>query len=125
MSWMESLYKTYEACNSIDDTMTPPFHMRNNTHIEIILNGDGEFMDASREELKNTVIPCTEKSEAARTMNPPAHPLCDKIQFVAQDYEGDKTSYFNKYHELLARWAGSEYSHPMVKAIFTTSKRVH
>lgn len=118
MSWIEELFNTYENCSTLDELMTPPFHMRNNTHIEIILDGDGNFIDANLEDLKNTVIPCTEKSEAARTMNPPSHPLCDKIQFIAKDYNGPKTSYHNKYIELLGIWANSEHTHPMVKAIY-------
>jgi CRISPR-associated protein Csd1 len=118
MSWIEELYKTYDYCINVDDSPTPPYHMKNNTHIEIRIDGNGNFISAKLEELKNTVIPCTEKSEAARTMNPPSHPLCDKIQFVAGHYVGSKTSYFNKYIELLGQWSESEFSHPMVNAIY-------
>lgn len=123
MSWIESLYKTYEACSELDEALTPPYHMRNNTHIEITIDGQGKFVDATLEELKNTIIPCTEKSEAARTMNPPSHPLCDKIQFVAGDYKGAKPSYFKKYIELLGRWAEADLSHPMVDAIYKYIQR--
>ena len=119
MSWIEELYRTYEYCSNVDEGPTPPYHMKNNTHIEIRIDGNGNFIGAKLDELKNTVIPCTEKSEAARTMNPPSHPLCDKIQFVAGDYKGSKTSYFNKYNELLGQWSESEFSHPMVNAIYT------
>lgn len=118
MSWIEELYRTYENCKDFDELMTPPFHMLNNTHIEIIISGNGDFIDANREELKNTIIPCTEKSEAARTMNPPSHPLCDKIQFIAEDYKGVKASYFPKYKELIGQWAYSEFNHPMVRAVY-------
>jgi CRISPR-associated protein Csd1 len=123
MSWIEALYKTYEACLDLDNALTPPYHMRNNTHIEIRLDGQGNFIDGKLEELKNTVIPCTEKSEAARTMNPPSHPLCDKIQFVGGDYIGAKPSYFNKYLVLLGRWAESDFSHPMVTSIYKYIKK--
>ncbi|MBN2610484.1 MAG: type I-C CRISPR-associated protein Cas8c/Csd1 [Bacteroidales bacterium] len=124
MSWIEELYRTYDYCSNVDDGPTPPYHMRNNTHIEIRIDGNGNFIGAKLDKLKNTIIPCTEKSEAARTMNPPAHPLCDKIQFVAGDYKGSKTSYFDKYIQILEQWSESEFSHPMVKAIYTyTQKR--
>ncbi|HQG76277.1 MAG TPA: type I-C CRISPR-associated protein Cas8c/Csd1 [Bacteroidales bacterium] len=119
MSWIQELYRTYDNCVDIDEQLTPPYHMRNNTQIEVRIDGNGSFLGAKFEELKNTIIPCTEKSEAARTMNPPSHPLCDKLQFVAADYNGNKTSYFSKYHDLLGQWANSEFSHPMVKAVFT------
>lgn len=117
MSWIEELYRTYEYCSLLDDGPTPPYHMRNNTHIEIRIDKNGDFLGAKLEELKNTIIPCTEKSEAARTNNPPPHPLCDKIQFVAGDYRGSKASYFNKYLNRLELWINSEYSHPMVSAV--------
>jgi len=119
MSWIEELYYTYENFSGKDDLITPPFHMLQNTHIEMIISKEGEFIDAKREELKNTIIPCSEKSESARTNNPPPHPLCDKIQFVAKDYYGPKKSYFEKYINLLGQWANYENSHPMVRAIYT------
>ena len=118
MSWIEELYKTYENCKDMDDSIVPPYHMLNNTQIEIILSADGSLIDANREELKNTIIPCTEKSEAARTNNPPPHPLCDKIQFVAEDYKGNKRSFFIKYEKQLRDWANSDSSHPIVQAVY-------
>ncbi|MGC9471811.1 MAG: type I-C CRISPR-associated protein Cas8c/Csd1 [Bacteroidales bacterium] len=125
MSWLEELYYTYENCSGKNDLITPPFHMLQNTHIEIIISKEGEFKDANREELKNTIIPCSEKSEAARTNNPPPHPLCDKIQFVAKDYRGPKKSYFDKYINLLSQWANYENSHPMVRAIYKYVSKGH
>jgi CRISPR-associated protein Csd1 len=118
MSWIEELYNTYENLSAYEDSLTPPFHMRNNTHIEVIISQHGRFLDANREELKNTVIPCTEKSESARTMNPPPHPLCDKIQFVAGDYHGNKISFFDRYLELLESWSNSEHTHSFVRAVY-------
>lgn len=136
MSWIEELYKTYENCSKIGATntnspisdmsylsLTPLYHTLNNTHIEIRLNGNGDFIDAKLEKLKNTIIPCTEKSSAARANNPPPHPLCDKIQFCAKDYNGSKPSYYHKYIELLGGWANSESKHPMVKAIYEYVKK--
>ena len=43
MSWIEELYRTYENCKDFDELMTPPFHMLNNTHIEIIISGNGDL----------------------------------------------------------------------------------
>lgn len=123
MNWIENLYRTYENCSDLEDGPTPPYHMRNNTQIEIRIDGNGNFIGAKHEELKNTIIPCTEKSEAARTNNPPPHPLSDKIQFVAGDYRGNKISYFKKYLELIEQWSNSEYSHPMVVAVFSYVKK--
>lgn len=118
MSWLEKLYQTYENCSATEELLLPPFHMRNNTHIEIRIDGKGMFIDAKREEIKNTTIPCTEKSEI-RTSSISAHPLCDKIQYIAQDYKGSKKSYFDKYIELLGKWATSGQTHPFVNAVYT------
>ena len=57
MSWIEELYKTYEYCSGLDNGPTPPFHMKNNTHIEVRIDSKGNFIGAKLEELKNTIIP--------------------------------------------------------------------
>ncbi len=120
MSWLQNLYLTYEICKGIDEKLLPLFHMYQNTHIEIILDKNGNFLDAKREDLKNTLIPCTEKSEGARTNDPPSHPLCDKLMFVAKDFPnvfGGK-SYFHKYENLLKTWVNSKYSNNFICSIY-------
>jgi CRISPR-associated protein Csd1 len=102
----------------VPSPLTPLYHTLNNTQIEVRITGEGDFIGATLEELKNTIIPCTEKSAAARVNNPPPHPLCDKIQFCAKDYKGEKRSYFSKYIELLEKWASSEPKHAKVNAIY-------
>jgi len=130
MSWIEELYKTYENCNGIEETssangkrakkpLLPLYHKLQNSHIEVILDGNANFIDANLIVDKNDqeiIIPCTEKS-SGRTNGEEPHPLCDKIQYCAKDYSGGKNSYYKSYSVLLQKWANSNLNHPMVKII--------
>ncbi|MEI7981620.1 MAG: type I-C CRISPR-associated protein Cas8c/Csd1, partial [Bacteroidota bacterium] len=138
MSWIEQLYHTYESCSMTEggattDTLklksfsplAPPFHTLKKSDIEIILNGDGDFISAepiTNKGEKEIIIPCTEAS-AARTSGEAPHPLCEKIQYCAKDYSGKKRSYYNSYYSQLEKWASSEYTHPMVNAVFQYVKK--
>ena len=132
MSWMEKLYQTYEHALLLDDPppaddeknkyspLIPISHTQQNAHITITLDGAGNFIKAEvLKEKTQVVLPATEKS-AGRTSGEEPHPLADKLQYVAKDYEtygGKKKPYFNSYHELLQSWCTSEYAHPKVNAI--------
>lgn len=136
MSWIEELYNTYENCNNIEETsstngkrarkpLLPLYHKLQNSHIEIRLDGDGNFIDANLIVDKNDqeiIIPCTEKS-SSRTSGEEPHPLCDKIQYCAEDYTGNKKSYFISYSRQLEKWANSDFSLPMVKVISKYAKK--
>lgn len=132
MSWMEKLYQTYEQAVLLDEPppsdndkkkyspLVPISHTQQNAHINITLDGAGNFIKAIvLKEKTQVILPATEKS-AGRTSGEEPHPLADKLQYVAKDYEsygGKKKPYFNSYHELLQNWCNSEYSHPKVKAV--------
>jgi CRISPR-associated protein Csd1 len=130
MSWIEELYRTYENCSGSEETssingkrakkpLLPLYHKLQNSHIEVILDGNANFIDANFIVDKNDqeiIIPCTEKS-SGRTNGEEPHPLCDKIQYCAKDYSGEKDSYYNSYCALLQKWANSDLNHPMVKII--------
>jgi len=136
MSWIQELYNTYEHCYGMEETVSidgkrakkpllPLYHKLQNSHIEIRIDEDGNFIDANPIVDKNDqeiIIPCTEKS-SSRTSGEEPHPLCDKIQYCAKDYPGNKKSYFTSYSLLLERWANSDYCHPMVKAISNYVKK--
>jgi len=128
MSWMLELYKTYENCfGKIKDSspkykkpLLPPFHSLQNAHIEIRIDGEGNFIDANPIVDKNDqeiIIPCTEKS-ASRTSGEEPFPLCDKIQYCAKDYRGNKKHYFNSYFNLLKSWYEFDPNNKFLKAIF-------
>jgi len=69
--------------------LLPICHTTQKAHIEITLDAQGEFRRArvvDKDEAR-TIIPCTEKSAGGRTSGPAPHPLCDKLQYLAADYE--------------------------------------
>lgn len=124
MSWIQKLYETYERCvdlpNSGEESaaITPLYHLKQQAHIEMTIDGDGNFRRASVVGKEYTVIPATEKSATARTRAIVAHPLCDHVKYCAGDYsEGkEKTNkYFEKYREQLGCW---HQCHPKADAIF-------
>ncbi len=124
MSWMAKLYETYEAGLLLTDLpddkrLMPTSHTLQNAHINIAIDGEGNFKRASVLEKTQIVLPATESS-ASRSSNEAPHPLADKLQYVAQDYAaygGLKKPYFNGYKELLASWCDSEFSHPKATAV--------
>ncbi len=130
MSWIQSLYQTYEQSMKLDIAEDlkpiPVSHTIQNAHINIVIDGKGNFRRAKVLEKTQIVLPATEKS-AGRSSGEAAHPLADKLQYVAGDYKvhgGQKPAYFESYHQQLANWCQSEYSHPSAQAILEyVSKR--
>lgn len=116
MSWIQKLYETYNNSQSMIGAETndnevpllPICHTTQKAQIEIVLDGNGKFRRARvvpKDEAR-TIIPCTESS-GGRTSGESAHPLCDKLQYIAVDYKkhgGDKNSYHESYIKLLSDW---------------------
>jgi CRISPR-associated protein Csd1 len=119
MGWMQKLYETYERCNGAPQferkPMLPVSHTQQQAHIEIVLDQNGDFQRAAVVNRENTLVPATEDS-AGRTSKPVPHPLCDKLQYCALDYEkfgGTKESGFDKYVQQLRAW---QSAYPTAKA---------
>ncbi len=129
MSWMEKLYQTYEAGIQLDlpleKRLMPISHTPQNAHINIILDGEGNFLSASVLEKTQIILPATEDS-ASRSSGEAPHPLADKLQYVAKDYAalgGQKKAYFTNYEKQLQKWCDSEYGHEKVKAVLRYIKK--
>lgn len=142
MSWLHQLYETYKECSKVTEftagtnPLLPICHTTQNAHLEVVLDGDGNFLRAkvlSKDELL-TIVPCTEGSAGRSGSKPVNHPLCDKLQYVAGDYVpagGTVTIGFSKnplephqnYLSQLAEWVNSSDSHPKAKAIYTYAKK--
>ena len=124
MTLYQAALKTYESAEKaglpgIPDSKTrtilaPVCHNTTNATIRITLSAAGEFRSIERLEKENqrVVIPVTEDS-AKRTSGIAAHPLCDGIDYLLPD-DGTKHA---DYMKGLRAWAGSEYSHPSVRAV--------
>ncbi|MBW2738972.1 MAG: type I-C CRISPR-associated protein Cas8c/Csd1 [Deltaproteobacteria bacterium] len=142
MSWIEKLYQTYE--NNTDKIgrkndsipLFPICHTAQNAHIEIVIDGDGNFQRASVISKDNspTIVPCTEASASRAGIRPVNHPLCDKLQYIAGDFKafgGEVTKGFQKkpsepfeiYKSDLQEWCSSDCSHPKAEAVFKYIKK--
>jgi len=123
VSWMAKLYKTYEAGMALDlsneKKLMPISHTLQNAHINIVIDGEGNFRRASVLEKTQIVLPATEKSAGRAGTAPPPHPLADKLQYVAKDYPdfGGENSFYSEYHSLLATWCESEFAHPKAQSV--------
>ena len=123
MSWIAKLADTYDQSLELDiaqeDKPVPISHTVQNAHINIVINGQGDFLRAKVLEHMQIVLPVTENS-AGRSSGEAPHPLADKLQYVAADYAqygGKKKAYFKSYVEQLAQWSNSEFCHPSVAAV--------
>ena len=99
----------------------PICHTIQNAQINVVIDGDGNFLRASvipKNEAR-TIIPATEES-SGRTRGYVPHPLFDKLQYVAGDYSnsgGKKPSGYMKYCNNLELWCQSPHANPKVKAV--------
>jgi CRISPR-associated protein Csd1 len=123
MSWMAKLYQTYEFGLGLDlpdeIKLMPVSHTMQNAHINIVIDGDGNFKRALILEKTRVVLPATEQA-AGRTCNEEPYSLADKIQYVACDYPnygGRKKSYYASYETQLSQWCSSAFAHPMAIAV--------
>ncbi len=136
MSWIEKCYETYETCldevgiqkyQSEDSKralvpLLPVAHTTQQVNIEVELDRSGNFENAhllTNKSDQTTIIPCTEES-SARTSGVVPHPLVDKLQYIAADYEsfgGSKKAAWPQYHEQLSAWCASPYGHELVRVV--------
>lgn len=131
MAWLKTLADTYDIYSDLagvdkngQAVLLPISHSTFNAQIEVTIDKDGNFVDAQKLEKgigMVTVIPVTEDS-AARSSGIAPHPLCDKLCYIAGDYTDytgdDKIKYYDAYMEQLKNWAESDFTHPMVQAVY-------
>ena len=131
MAWLKTLAETYDVYSDLagvdkngQAVLLPISHSTFNAQIEVTIDQDGNFQRADKLDKGIdvvTVIPVTEDS-AARSSGIAPHPLCDKLCYVAGDYTlytGDnKEKYFKAYIEQLRNWAESDYTYPMLQAVY-------
>ena len=92
MSWMQKLYRTYneiEKNPNLSDLekekLAPLWHSPQTAHIQITLDGDGNFFGAKVLTDKPIImLPVTESSEG-RTSGLAPHALADSLQYIAKD----------------------------------------
>lgn len=135
MGWMQTLYETYEKCAAADlpdaRDLWPIAHTAQQAHIEIVIDGEGQFRRAQLVQRDDPAQPCifpATESSSARTNNEAPHPLCEKIQYCAGDYElfgGAKPFYFASYLKQLSEWCESACAHPKAEAVLAYVRKAH
>ena len=142
MSWIQKLHETYERCAGLpqftSNPLLPISHTTQQAHIEIVIDGFGNFRRANviSKEVQTTLVPCTEESGGRAGIKPKNHPLCDKLQYVAGDYRklgGEVTVGFAKeeeephrsYLKDLEAWGASPYGHRKLAAVLTYVRKKH
>lgn len=130
MTWFSSLVKIYDENQHLagkengECILMPIGHITQAAQIEVLINGDGEFLAASAVDKSDsqTILPATIQS-ASRSSAPVHHPLHDKLCYVAGDYtllvNDDKYSgeRFENYLRDLKLWL-DQSQHPSLKAIY-------
>lgn len=136
MAWIKTLAETYDVYSHLagvdkndQKALLPISHSTFNAQIEVAIDLDGNFQSSQKLEKGRdvvTIIPVT-KDSAAKASGITPHPLCDKLCYIAGDYTfytGDnKEKYFEAYISQLKDWAESEYTHPMVQAVYKYLKK--
>ena len=136
MAWLKTLAETYDVYSALagadknsQAVLLPISHSTCNAQVEMTIDDEGNFKGARKLDKGKdvvTIIPVTEDSASRGNGNFP-HALCDKLYYIAGDYtfytDDDKEEYFNAYIKQLGEWAGSEASHPMIRAVFQYLKK--
>lgn len=130
MSWANKLLETYDICQSeigkIDaqGMLLPIGHLTVKAQIEITLNEFGDFISANTvsDDDATTVIPVTEDS-ASRGSGITAHPLHDKLIYIAKDYplytNQDNNNQYSAHQTLLKKWVISDHTHDSIQSIYS------
>jgi len=137
---MQKLYETHMAVSplSLPDEgggSIPESHTTARAHIEIVLDGEGNFKRAIVIDKTDatTCIPCTQASGTRAGSKPVPHPLCDSLQYLAADFRahgGEVTSGFaaddaqprSGFLEQLQKWVDAS-PHPKTQAISAYVRR--
>ena len=131
MSWLSRLYYTYEQVKDNADAqlhyaLMPYYHVKQNVQIIVTINDKGDFVSArlardGNGKLKSlfVTVPATNDSASRAGKYPSAHPLSDKIQYLAKSYQQvyENHDFHAEYIGLLKNWAESNSSHKKVKAV--------
>lgn len=126
MGLLQKAVETYDAHSAFvgqevegHQMLVPVSHILTNAELEITLERDGRFSSARLVDKKEPKIPIPVTEESAgRTSGDCAHPLCDKLCYLAP-YNEKK---HRLYVEQLTRWAESADTHPMLAPILAYVK---
>lgn len=122
MGLIQAAHRTYENHTHLvgvpvtsKETLSPVSHSIENARIEILLDHNGQFLQATPIDKENqkTLIPVTISSANRTGRNTRAHPLSDQLRYLSS-LDEDK---LEVYKENLAKWVASPYTHKKAQAI--------
>ncbi|HPL67960.1 MAG TPA: type I-C CRISPR-associated protein Cas8c/Csd1 [Smithellaceae bacterium] len=139
MGWIAQLCETYERnVHRVGDfnedyPLLPIYHTTQPAHIEVTIDGKGNFKKAKvvSKNDSRTIVPCTEESLGRAGIKPVNHPLHDKLQYVAGDfvkYGGVTTKGFShdeayeNYLNDLEAWV-SRWPHQKLNAVLKYAEK--
>lgn len=135
MGWLQVAQETYHKARDyvgkVDPKgciLLPIAHSTQNAQIEVVIGLNGQFKSARKVEKTEavTIIPVTADS-GSRSSGIAPHPLCDKLCYIAGDYEKycvkeKATEFYQRYIEQLEQWVKSG-CHSYVKAVYDYLKK--
>lgn len=123
MGLLQKAVETYDAHERLvgeyidgKAVLAPIAHTVKKTDIEITVDANGAFWEASATDKdQGVIIPASVASagRAGKVIAP--HPLCDQLCYLSAVF-ADK---FKVYVDQLTDWTSSEYSHPKLRPILT------
>lgn len=124
MSWISTLYETYDRCLNKDGPLLwPTSHFVKNAHIEVIIDSNGNYLEGRTRLLHGeeaaTLIPATESSAGRSGSKIAPHPLCEELGYCAGDLPKLKAVKFTAYQKQLSEWCSSPSFHSKAKAVLT------
>ena len=128
MGLIQQAYETYLALEdkysglyseTLKEPLCPISHIITAAQIEITLDAQGNFVNASAVDKSEPkiIIPATEES-AGRTSGACAHPLCEQLGYIG----GYNEKKFELYIRQLEKWTDSPYTHPKLNAVLAYVK---
>ena len=94
MGLLQRAIETYDANTALigvyrdgHEPLAPIGHILTSANIEITLNAQGKFLAARKVDKKEPkiLIPVTEESDGRTSTGFTAHPLCDRLMYIAPD----------------------------------------
>ena len=121
MGLLQRALETYDNLSELvgepiegKSTLAPVGFITVKMQIEATITVSGDFVRAEKIEDEEIIIPVTEES-SGRTSGKRAHPLCDNVEYICGIDKEKQILYLNQ----LKKWCESDYSHPMVKAVYS------
>lgn len=130
MGLLQRVIETYDANTALigvyrdgHEPLAPIGHILTSANIEITLNAQGKFLAARKVDKKEPkiLIPVTEESDGRTSTGFTAHPLCDRLMYIAPDDKAPQKlqEAHEQYLHWLHDWEESKYSHPFLRAVRT------